>query len=86
MNMSVTRPIHPLQRWIESAGIDFDALAKRCRATGFTTKPVYLKQIASGYYRPSYELASVLAKIIGKGTSVDEIMTFPYLRHPGEAA
>lgn len=83
MTLDVDRPVHPLHSWIESHSVK-EAL-KLCRSRGFKTKEVYLKQIAAGYYRPSYELAKAIADIVGGGTTVADIMDYPYVRKP-EAA
>jgi hypothetical protein len=79
MQWDVEQPAHPLQRWLDQEKLNYDGAAKRCRKLGTKIGADYLKQVAQGYYCPSYRVAAFLAQRLCAGSfTVDEIASFPY--------
>jgi hypothetical protein len=85
----VDKPAHPFQLWLDLMSMDYVSAANRCRELGREVAAEYLKQIARGWYGPSYDLAKFIAcELCENAISVSQLKDFPYSSrgHKGEAA
>jgi len=80
-HLHMAKRTHPFKLWIAESGYTYADVAALCESRGRETSDQYIKQVAIGFARPSYDLAKFLSEDITRGAvGVEAFMEWPVTR------